>query len=104
MKLVIYRDKKTNKIVNFHEMTQNITAEKVQAYNDNEKNTNRAEIVELEEDSLAYYFYTMKTKQIQEEADDLRGLMNDLQDIADRIDSRLYDFDEWFKSERGGKE
>lgn len=104
MKLVIYRDKETNKIVYFHEMTQNITDERVKAYNDNEKNDRRAEIVDLEEDSLAYYFYTIKSKQIQEEADDLRDLMNDLQDIADRIDSRLYDFDEWFKSERGDDE
>ncbi len=101
MKLVIYRDKGTNKIVDFHELTKNITDEKVRAYNDNKKNTNRAEIAELEEDSLAYYFYTMKTKQIQEEADDLRDLMNELDEISNRIDNRLYDFDKWFKSERG---
>lgn len=100
MKLVIYRDKVKNQIVYFHELNKNITDEKVKAYNDNEKSINRAEIVDLDEDSLAYYFYTLKTKQIQEEADDLRNLMNDLQDIADRIDNRLYDFDKWFKSER----
>ena len=104
MKLVIYRDKKTNQIVNFHEVYKNCTDEAIKAYNDDEKVPDRAEIVDLEEDSLAYYFYTMKTKQIQDEAEDLRELMDDLTDISNRIDDRLYDFDRWFKSEKGERD
>ncbi len=102
MKLVIYRNKKTNEITMCHGVTRACTQDNFESYNSNEKNNNRVEIVELEEDSLAYDFYKMKTKQIQEEADDLRNLMDDLQNIVDRIDSRLYDFDRWFESERGG--
>ena len=80
------------------------TDENIQAYNADEKHADFVEIVELEENSLAYYFYNLKTKHIQDEADDLRDLMNDLEDIAERIDSRLNKFDRWFESERGDRE
>ena len=104
MKIVIYRNKISKKIVNFHDVNKYCTDENIQAYNADEKHADFVEIVELAEDSLAYYFYNLKTKQIQDEADDLRELMDDLQDIVERIDSRLYDFDRWFESERGDRE
>lgn len=99
MKLVIYRDKQTNKITMYHEVNENCTDEVIEAYNNSDIHNNKVEIVELDE--IAEYFYTGKIRSIKEEAEDLRGLMNDLTDIANRIDNRLYDFDRWFKEERG---
>lgn len=101
MKLVIYRDKQTNKITNAHELNAQCTEENLRAYNETEKYTTKAEFVELEEDSLAYYFYTMKTTRIKQEAENLRDLMDDLESLASSIGQRLYDFDHWFKEEKG---
>lgn len=103
MKLIIYRSKETGVIVDYHEMTNYCTEDKLRAFNKNEKNTLKVELVELEENSIAYYFYSLKTRQIKDEAEDLRDLADDLQAIANRIDDRLYDFDKWFKEERGGE-
>lgn len=99
MKLVIYRDKKTNKITMYHEVNAKCTDEVIEAYNNNDKHNDKVEIIELDE--IAEYFYTVKTRSIKDEAEDLRDLMNDLTDIANRIDDRLYDFDRWFKEEKG---
>ena len=103
MKIVIYRDKTTNAIKNFHVANDKCTEDNLRSYNETEKYPTKAEIVELEDDSLAYYFYQMKTTTIEQEAENLRDLMGDLEDLANRIDSRLYDFDRWFKEEKGEK-
>lgn len=103
MKLVIYRNKETNKIENFHEWREGCTEEALKKYNENPKTTNYAEYVELEENSLAYYFYTLKTKSIKEEAEDLRDLEQRIRDIANDIDNRLYEFDHWFEEERNNE-
>lgn len=100
MRIVIYRDKITNKITNYHPANDKCTEENLRSYNETEKYPTKAEFVELEEDSLAYYFYTMKTATIEQEAENLRDLMNDLESLANRIDSRLYDFDRWFREEK----
>lgn len=99
MKLVIYRDKKTNKITTYHEVTANCTDEVIENYNNSDKHNYWVEIVELDE--IAEYFYKGETRSIKDEAENLRDLMNDLTDIANRIDDRLYDFDRWFKEEKG---
>ena len=101
MKLVIYRNKQTNKIVMYHEVRPSCTEEALHTFNNDESQKNKAEIVEL--DDIAEYFYTLKTCAIEEEAENLRDLMNELESIANRIDDRLYDFDMWFKEERGDK-
>lgn len=54
----------------------------------------KAEIAELEENSLAYYFYSMQTAAIEREAEDLRDLMSDIEDISNRIDDRIYRFEQ----------
>ena len=100
MKIVIYRNKATNQIGHFHGVNERCTEENMKAYNSDERHTDTVEIVELEENSLAYYFYNLKIKQIQDEAEDLRNIMDDIQDIANRIDDRLYDFDRWFEEEK----
>lgn len=100
MQIVIYRDKATNKITNYHAANDKCTEENLRSYNETEKYPTKAEFVELKEDSLAYYFYTMKTSTIEQEAENLRDLMSDLGCLADRIESRLYDFDRWFKEEK----
>lgn len=103
MKIVIYRDKETNKITNHHPVNDKCTEEALRAYNENEKYPTKAEFAELEENSIAYYFYTMKTTTIKQEAENLRDLQDDLERITHRIDDRLYDFDRWFEEERGAE-
>lgn len=100
MKIVIYRDKGTNKITNHHPSNDQCTEENLRAYNENEKYPTRAEFVELEENSLTYYFYSMKTNTIKQEAENLRDLMDELEHIADCINYRLSDFDRWLKEEK----
>lgn len=89
MKLVIYRDKKTKKITNYHEMRPNITQEQIDLFNANEHMTSFVEVVELEEDSVAYHFYTLKTREMQDYINDLRNLEEAISDISYAIDSRL---------------
>lgn len=103
MKIVIYRDKKTNKIVSFHKATDCCTDENLRNFNENEKYPTKAEFVEFEEGSVMHYFYQMNTTTIEQEADNLRDLMDELTDIANRIDDRLYDFDRWFREEKGNE-
>lgn len=99
MKLVIYKDKKSNKITMYHEVTATCTTEALQRYNDIESHKSKAEIVELDE--IAEYFYTLKMASIKDEAENLRDLMDELSSIANRINDRLYDFDRWYREERG---
>lgn len=99
MKLVIYRDKETNEIVSYHEVTGSCTKEALQSYNNNKYMKNKAEIVELDE--IAEYFYSLKTRKIADEAEELHNLKNILDSISESIDDRLYDFDEWLKEEKG---
>lgn len=99
MKLVIYRDKKTKKITNYHEMRPNITQEQIDLFNANEHMTSFVEVVELEEDSVAYYFYTLKTREMQDYINDLRNLEEAISDISYAIDSRLSEVERLAKGE-----
>lgn len=102
MKFVIYRNKRTNDIVMYHKVTAACTEEVLQGYNSDDTQPTKAEIVEL--DDIAEYFYSLKTSTIEDEAENLRDLKNELQAAIDRIDERLYDFDRWFEKERGDHE
>lgn len=97
MELVIYRDKETNEIKNFHEMRNGITQEKIDAYNLTAPN--KAEIVKLEEDSLEYYFYKMKVIKKNTYYEDLRDLEDTLRDIASNIDDRLSEIENLCKEQ-----
>ena len=89
MKVIIYRNKETNKIVSYDEMTKGITQENVDKYNANPNYDEYVEIVDLEEDSIAYYFYNLKIQSKREYYEDLRNLEDTLRDIASNIDDRL---------------
>lgn len=96
-KIVIYRDKETNNIVNFHDYTEKCTPDKVQKYNSEESHKNTAEVVELNE--IAEYFYnSVKTPNIYENivyegVEYLRHIQEELGDIASRLDDKLYDIE-----------
>ena len=94
MKLVIYRDKQTNKICNYHEINKSCTEDRLKAFNENPKHSSAAEIVDLDENGVAYYFYALKTRRIRDEIERLRDLEDQMRDIADAIDSRLYDIEQ----------
>ena len=89
MDLVIYRDKKTNEILNFHDVKPNCTQDAINNYNNNESHPTYAKIEHIEETSLAYYFYKLKTCSIRQYYEDLRDLENRIGDIASEISDRL---------------
>lgn len=90
MKLIIYRDRQTKKIKSYDDFRNGVTDEIVKAYNENSKYDTFAEIVELKEDSIAYFFHTMKSISINDEIESLRNLEEDLRELASDIDDRLY--------------
>ena len=89
MEVIIYRNKETNKIVSYDEMRKGITQENVDKYNANPNYDKYVEIVDLEEDSIAYYFYNLKIQSKREYYEDLRNLEDVLRDIVSNIDDRL---------------
>lgn len=99
MKIVIYRDKTTNKITNHHEFRDSITQAQIDAFNGKAENPTFVEIVEFEEDSIAYYFYALKTREMQDYIEDLRNLEEAISDISYAIDSRLSEVDRLAKGE-----
>lgn len=99
MKIVIYRDKGTNEIKNYHEFRESITQARIDAFNAKAVNPTFVEIVELEENSVAYYFYTLKVRKIDEYFEDLRNLEEAISDISYAIDSRLRELDRFVKEQ-----
>ena len=94
MKVIIYRNKQTNKIVSYDEMRKGVTQELVDKYNADEKCDKYVEIIDLEEDSVAYYFYNLKIQSKKDYYEDLRNLEDTLRDIASNIDDRLSSLEE----------
>ena len=96
MKIVLYRNKKTNKIVSYDDLAGRgtVTQEMIDKYNSNEKYDNYVEMVELKEDSIAFYFFNLKTQKIKDYYEDLRNLEEQLRDIANDIDDRLSEFED----------
>lgn len=99
MKVIIYRNKQTNKIVSYDEMRKGITQENVDKYNANPNYDKYVEIVDLEEDSVAYYFYNLKIQSKKDYFNDLRNLEDTLRDIASDIDDRLSEIERLYKEE-----
>lgn len=99
MKVIIYRDKQTNKIVSYDEMRNGVTQENVDKYNANSKYDRYVEIVDLQEDSIAYYFYNLKIQSKLDYYNDLRDLQDRLSDIESEIDNRLYELEELCKEQ-----
>ena len=97
-KIVIYRDKKTNDIVNFHDYNEKCTPDNIQKYNSDENWKNTAEVVELNE--IEEYFYNLKTQKIRDEIEYIRQIQEDLADIASGIDNRLDDIEDLLKENK----
>ena len=91
MKILLYRNKKTNKIFSYDDLIGRgtVTQEMIDKYNSHDAYDKYAELVELEEDSVAYYFYNLKIKSKKDYYEDLRNLEEQLRDIASDIDDRL---------------
>ena len=99
MKIAIYRDKATKRITNYHEFRESITQAHIDAFNAKAENPTFVEIVELEENSVAYYFYTLKVRKIDEYFEDLRNLEEAISDISYAIDSRLSELERVVKEQ-----
>lgn len=89
MKLVIYRDKQSKEIKSFHGFTKTCTDEALKNYNSNEKNELCAEIVEIEENSLCYYFYNLKVIEKEDYYSRLRDLEDDIGSLESHIRCEL---------------
>ena len=99
MKVIIYRNKQTNKIVSYDEMREGITQDNVDKYNANPNYDKYVEIIDLEEDSVTYYFYNLKIQSKKDYFNDLRNLEYALRDIASDIDDRLSEIERLYKEE-----
>ena len=84
--------------MHYHKVTKDCTSEALQKYNADDSQETTVAIMELDE--IAEYFYNLRTTKIEDEAECLRELYDTLEEIASRIDDRLYDFDRLFKEER----
>jgi hypothetical protein len=91
MKVILYRDKETKKIVGYDDLVGRgkVTQEMIDNYNSNDKCDRCVELVDIEEDSVAYYFYNLKIQSKREYYEDLRNLEDTLGYIASNIDDRL---------------
>lgn len=98
IQVVIYRDKYTGEIKNWHEMRKSITQEIVDDYNRNNHET-KAEIVTLEEKSVAHYFFTLKVAAIEDYRDDFEKIMDTLDDLRCSLDIKIDDCDRLLKQE-----
>ena len=56
----------------------------------------------MEENSVAYYFYTLKVRQIEAYFEDLRNLEEAISDISYAIDSRLSELERFVKEQENG--
>ena len=100
MKIVIYRDKKTNEIKSYHAANKECTEENLNAFNSNINHVAYAEFAELEENSIAYYFYNLKTTTIEQEYSNLRDLQNSIESIANDLDYRLDEIERYIETNK----
>lgn len=89
MRIVVYRDRETKNITQHHKFTDACTDGNIKAWNENPNNNTFVEVVELEENSVAYYFFNLKIQSRKDYYEDLRNLEEQLRDIASDIDDRL---------------
>ena len=100
MKIVIYRDKKTNEIKSYHTANKECTEENLNAFNSNINHVAYAEFAELEENSIAYYFYNLKTTTIEQEYSNLRDLQNSIESISNDLDYRLDEIERYIETNK----
>lgn len=100
IQVVIYRDKYTGEIKNWHEMRKSITQEVLDNYNNGDHET-KAEIVTLEEKGVAHYFFTLKVAAIEEYKEGFRNIMDTLDDLSRSLDSKIDECDRLIKQEKG---
>lgn len=98
IQVVIYRDKYTGEIKNWHEMRKSITQEMVDNYNNNDHET-KAEIITLEEKSVAHYFFTLKVAAIEDYKEGFQKIMDTLDDLSCSLDSKIDECDRFIEQE-----
>ena len=103
IQIVIYRDKYTGEIKNWHKMRKSITQEMLDNYNNNDHET-KAEIVTLEEKSVAHYFFTLKVAEITDYKENFQEIMDILDDLSCRLDSQIGECDRLIKTKKGEQE
>lgn len=99
IQIIIYRDKYTGEIKNWHEMRKSITQEMVADYNNNDHET-KAEIVTLEEKSVAHYFFTLKVAEITDYKENFQKIMDILDDLSCSLDSKIDECDRLIETEK----
>lgn len=99
MKIIIYRSKESNKIVSHSEWRGAITEEGVARFNSNPKWANKAEVVDLDNNEIALYFYLYKARKLADYLEDIKDIKETISDIESRLDDRLYDIEKRLNKE-----
>ena len=86
---IIYRDKVDNKITCIEENRHNVKKEQIDAYNNNEGRTAKAELLDVSEDSVLYYALTARERRIKDYFEDLKSLQWDIENIGCRVDDMM---------------
>ena len=89
MKVIIYRNKKTNKIVGVEEAIGSVTQENLDNYNSKDCYDKYVEFHELQENGVAYYLFKADVQRKQDYCTDMRNLEEMISDLATTIDYRL---------------
>lgn len=102
IQVVIYRDKYTGEIKNWHEMRASITQDAIDLYNNSDHET-KAEVVTLEDKSVAHYFFTLKVAAIKDFRDAFEDIAQTLGDLESRLEDKIYECDEYLKEEKSNE-
>lgn len=92
--IIVYREKGSNKIVNFYKTNDNCTDENIAKYNSNEDCPTKAEKVVLQDNSLELYFYEMKTFSRNELFRELKDINDAISKLSSDIDNKLCQLEE----------
>ena len=89
MKVIIYRNKKTNEIVGVEEAIGSVTQEMLDNYNSKDCYEKYVEFDELQENGVAYYLFKAQIQSKQDYCKDMRNLEEMISNLAYTLDHRL---------------
>lgn len=91
MKIIIYRSKENNEIVFHSKWRESLTENELTKFNNNPSRPNKSEVVDLDDNEIARYFYLYKARELADYLEDINDIKETLSDIANRVDDKLYD-------------
>ena len=99
MKIIIYRSKENNEILYHGQWHKSITEDGLARFNNNPNRATKAEIIDLDDNEIARYFYLYKVRKLTDYLDDINDIRETLSDIESRLDDKLYDIEKRLNNE-----